>query len=63
MNENLEKINDVFVDLVSCLNNLSKKTQENLALSSIEMVQKCLYYLSDKSQIFPKSFQNEARVL
>ncbi|EAS07412.2 guanine nucleotide exchange factor (macronuclear) [Tetrahymena thermophila SB210] len=55
MEENLDTIHDVFVDLVQCLNKLSKKRQEDLALASIELVQKCLYYLADKSHVVPKS--------
>ena len=42
MEENLDTIQDVFVDLVHSLNKLSKKRQEDLATQSIFYVHKCL---------------------
>ncbi|EGR32636.1 sec7 domain protein [Ichthyophthirius multifiliis] len=50
LDNNLDIIYDFFADLVQCLASLSKKKDENYAFASIDYVQKCLYYISDKSK-------------
>lgn len=58
-----ENIDEVFVDLVQSLGKLSKKRQEDLALTAIELVKKCLLHISKKGNLKPKSSIAEGQPL
>ncbi|CAD8196568.1 unnamed protein product [Paramecium octaurelia] len=59
MQHNLDRLQDVFIDLIQTLKVLAGKAQEDMALASIDFTILCLGYLSQQAQITPKLNWNE----